>query len=76
MVDDNLTNSSSSGAGLNKVTVLKYRSRDNPAGGEQTFYIVGTAHVSKASCEKAREVIRAVKPEVTRFMALESLEAI
>ena len=37
----------------------------NPFGGEQTFYIVGTAHVSRASCEDVKAVIRQVKPEVT-----------
>ncbi|KAL3148336.1 hypothetical protein ABBQ38_013794 [Trebouxia sp. C0009 RCD-2024] len=31
---------------------------------EQTIYIVGTAHVSAASCDDVRAVIRAVKPEV------------
>ena len=31
---------------------------------EQTIYIVGTAHVSAASCDDVRDVIRAVKPEV------------
>ena len=36
----------------------------NPFGGEQTFYIVGTAHVSRASCEDVKAVIRQVKPEV------------
>ena len=28
----------------------------NPFGGEQTFYIVGTAHVSRASCEDVKAV--------------------
>ena len=31
---------------------------------DQTIYIVGTAHVSAASCDDVRAVIRAVKPEV------------
>lgn len=34
---------------------------------EQTIYIVGTAHVSAASCDDVRAVIRAVKPEVSVF---------
>ncbi len=33
-------------------------------GREQTFYLVGTAHVSTQSCEDVRRVIRLVKPEV------------
>ncbi|BDA46100.1 TraB domain-containing protein [Coccomyxa sp. Obi] len=33
-------------------------------GREQTFYIVGTAHVSTQSCEDVKRVIRLVKPEV------------
>lgn len=36
----------------------------NGGGKEQTVYIVGTAHVSAASCDDVRAVIRAVKPEV------------
>ncbi|CAD7697593.1 unnamed protein product [Ostreobium quekettii] len=52
-----------SGEGLNKVTVLKYRSPKNRSSAEQTFYIVGTAHISRASCEKTKAVIREVKPE-------------
>ena len=35
---------------------------------EQTIYIVGTAHVSAASCDDVRAVIRAVKPEVMAAM--------
>ncbi|CAL8462238.1 g1769 [Coccomyxa elongata] len=33
-------------------------------GREQTFYLVGTAHVSTESCEDVKRVIRLVKPEV------------
>lgn len=33
-------------------------------GREQTFYLVGTAHVSTQSCEDVKRVIRLVKPEV------------
>jgi hypothetical protein len=32
--------------------------------GETTFYILGTAHVSTASCEDAAELIRSIKPQV------------
>jgi len=34
-------------------------------GREQTFYLVGTAHVSTESCEDVKKVIQLVKPEVT-----------
>ena len=37
-------------------------------GREQTFYIVGTAHVSTESCEDVKRVIRLVKPEVCRLI--------
>ena len=37
-----------------------------PLGPEQTIYLVGTAHVSSASCEDVRRVIRAVKPQVNK----------
>lgn len=45
-------------------TVLTCTDPNNPFGGEQSFYIVGTAHVSTESCEDVRKVIREVKPEV------------
>ncbi len=36
----------------------------NEYGGETTFYILGTAHVSTASCQDVVTLIRAVQPEV------------
>lgn len=45
-------------------TVLTCTDPNNPFGGEQSFYIVGTAHVSTESCEDVRKVIEEVKPEV------------
>jgi hypothetical protein len=45
-------------------SVLTCNDPYNPFGGEQTFYLVGTAHVSLDSCEDVRRVIRLVKPEV------------
>ena len=45
-------------------TVLTCTDPNNPFGGEQSFYIVGTAHVSTESCEDVRKVIKQVKPEV------------
>ncbi len=39
-------------------------------GREQTFYIVGTAHVSTESCEDVKRVIRLVKPEVCKITIL------
>ena len=48
-------------------TVLTCTDPNNPFGGEQSFYIVGTAHVSMESCEDVRNVIKDVKPEV-RFL--------
>lgn len=47
---------------LNKVAVLKHRGGEDRE--ETTFYIVGTAHISKNSCDKVAEVVRAVKPDV------------
>lgn len=38
-----------------------------PFGPEQTFYLCGTSHVSKKTCEDVRELIRAVKPQVRFF---------
>ena len=45
-------------------TVLTCTDPIHPFGGEQSFYIVGTAHVSMESCEDVRKVIQEVKPEV------------
>ena len=45
-------------------SILRCREASNPSSTEQTFYMVGTAHVSTASCDDVREVIRLVKPEV------------
>ena len=45
-------------------TVLTCTDPNNPFGGDQSFYIVGTAHVSTESCEDVRKVIQEVKPEV------------
>ena len=45
-------------------TVLTCTDPNHPFGGEQSFYIVGTAHVSMESCEDVRNVIKEVKPEV------------
>ena len=50
-------------------TVLTCNNPENPFGGEQTFYIVGTAHVSADSCLDVRRVIRHVKPEVLHQFA-------
>ena len=44
--------------------VLTCNDPANPFGGEQTFVLVGTAHVSTASCDDVKRVIRQVKPEV------------
>lgn len=46
------------------VVVLKTRLQ-GPFGPEQTFYLVGTSHVSKKSVEDVRQLIRAVKPQVS-----------
>ena len=45
-------------------TVLTCTDPNNPFGGDQSFYIVGTAHVSMESCDDVRKVIQEVKPEV------------
>ena len=52
---------------LNKITVLKYNSAKNPKSKEQEIHLVGTAHISKKSCEVVRHVIQNVKPEVLKF---------
>jgi len=57
--------SEESGMALHRTTVLKCHSTKNPHSKEQTIHIVGTAHVSKKSCQLVREVIRAVRPQVT-----------
>ena len=44
------------------VSLLKWRTE--PFGPEKSFYLVGTAHVSKKSCRDVEQVIRAVKPQV------------
>ena len=44
--------------------VLKCREPGNPFGPEQTFYVLGTAHVSSASCQDVEKLIRAVQPQV------------
>lgn len=46
------------------LAILKTRAPDNPHGTETTYYILGTAHVSTASCQDVVTLIRAVKPEV------------
>lgn len=43
-------------------TVLKWRA--GPLEPEKTFYLIGTAHVSKKSCQDVEKVIRLVKPQV------------
>lgn len=47
--------------GLNKVVVLNYEAK---AGKPATFYIVGTAHIARNSCDKVGAVIQSVKPDV------------
>ncbi|KAK9817743.1 hypothetical protein WJX72_001538 [[Myrmecia] bisecta] len=49
---------------LSKCTILKYKSTDNPLGPTQTFYILGTAHISSKSCSDVQKLIRQVRPEV------------
>ena len=50
-------------AGLPKLTsVLKWRAE--PFGPEKTFYLIGTAHVSKKSCQDVEKLIKLVKPQV------------
>ena len=44
--------------------VLKCREPGNPFGPEQTFYVLGTAHISSASCQDVEKLIRAVQPQV------------
>lgn len=39
---------------------------DEPTGNQCTFYILGTAHVSKASCDDTRRLISVVSPSVVR----------
>lgn len=46
------------------VVVLKTRV-DGPFASEQTIYLCGTSHVSKKSWEDVREIIQAVKPQVS-----------
>lgn len=43
---------------------LKYRSPDRQDSVETEFYILGTAHVSKTSCEEAARLIQEVKPDI------------
>lgn len=50
--------------------VLTCNDPANPFGGEQTFVLVGTAHVSTASCNDVKRVIRQVKPEVCTCIVL------
>eukprot|EP00210_Caulerpa_lentillifera_P002407 g2308.t1 len=61
--DEIRSNEESSPLSLNKCTTLKYHSQRNATSAEQTFYIVGTAHVSRSSCEAVRDIIREVKPD-------------
>ena len=56
--------------------VLTCNDPGNPFGGEQTFYLVGTAHVSMASCDDVRKVISEIKPEVLPFPALCTLHSL
>lgn len=45
-------------------SVLKCNNALNELSNEQVFWLVGTAHVSRASCDDVRDVILAVQPEV------------
>lgn len=49
---------------LNKTIVLKCHSTKNKTSKEQEIHIVGTAHISKKSCNVVRHVIQTVQPEV------------
>ncbi|KAK9806486.1 hypothetical protein WJX73_002146 [Symbiochloris irregularis] len=44
------------------VSLLKWRAE--PFGPEKSFYLVGTAHVSKKSCQDVEKVIRTIKPQI------------
>lgn len=46
------------------LSLLKWRAADNPWGSDTTYYVLGTAHVSTASCQDVVALIRAVRPEV------------
>lgn len=46
------------------LAVLRCRAPDDPLAAETTFYVLGTAHVSAASCADVVSLIRAVRPEV------------
>lgn len=49
---------------LNKTTQLKCHSDRNPYSAVQNVYIVGTAHISKKSCNVVQNVIQTIKPDV------------
>lgn len=44
--------------------ILTCQDTDGDWMNECTFYILGTAHVSRKSCEDVRTIIRKVRPEV------------
>ncbi|GMH36140.1 hypothetical protein BSKO_04008 [Bryopsis sp. KO-2023] len=57
-------NGEENNAALNKVAVLHYKSpRNRDASDATTFYVVGTAHISKSSCNLVQDVVRDVKPD-------------
>jgi hypothetical protein len=47
------------------VCVLRTHAAQNRFSEVQTFYVLGTAHVSTASCADVVKIIEAVKPQVT-----------
>lgn len=49
---------------VRSLTVLKLNNPHNTISNEQIFYLVGTAHISRASCDDVRTVIRAVQPDI------------
>lgn len=46
------------------VSTLRTHQPGNPLASEQTFWILGTSHVSTKSSADVRQLIRAVKPQV------------
>lgn len=51
-------------AAVRSLTVLKLNNPHNTISNEQIYHLVGTAHISRASCDDVRTVIRAVKPDI------------
>lgn len=46
------------------MATLRYRSADNPWNEETVFYILGTAHVSRSSCDDAARLIQEIRPDL------------